>query len=87
MRATNFEVGTMKLGYETNYLKQFEKFGQRKIKHMGKTEKNELEKSHWDHSRSWSQNFGTEQVAKFTEKKDPLNFTINKSMGYQNTLN
>lgn len=54
---------------------------------VNKDDKNELEKSHWDHSRSWSQNFRTEQLTRFTEKKDPASYTKNKYFGYQNTLN
>mmetsp|Transcript_4269 Transcript_4269/g.7225 ORF Transcript_4269/g.7225 Transcript_4269/m.7225 type:complete len:162 (-) Transcript_4269:87-572(-) len=88
MRQTNFAVGTLRAGYETCYGGQFKRFevsGDRKI--IDAKEKNNLERSHWDHSRSWSQNFKTEQLQRFTEKKDPLNFTKNKFMGYQNTLN
>ena len=87
MRQTNFEVGRLTAGYETVYGGHFQKRGQSNLKLVNKEEKNKLEASHWDHSRSWSQNFTTEQFHKFTEKKDPVNFTINKHMGYQNTLN
>jgi hypothetical protein len=37
---------------------------------LSKNDINELEKSHWDHSRSWSLNFQTEKSQKFNEKKD-----------------
>jgi len=37
-------------------------FGKQERKVVGKDEKNKLEASHWDHSRSWSQNFKTEQI-------------------------
>lgn len=56
MRETNFEMGRMNPGYNTNYANQY-KDGitdsyERTI--IGKAEKNKLESSHWDHSRSWS---------------------------------
>ena len=54
---------------------------------MNKDDKNKLEASHWDHSRSWSQNFRTEQLKSFTEKKDPVNFAKNKFQGHQINLN
>ena len=54
---------------------------------MNKDDKNKLEASHWDHSRSWSQNFRTEQLKSFTEKKDPVNFAKNKFHGHQINLN
>ena len=87
MRQTNFEMGRLDPGYQTCYGGQFTRFGPQAANLVTKEEKNHLERSHWDHSRSWSQNFRTEQVQRFTEKKDPENFTKNKFMGYQNTLN
>jgi len=60
MRETNFTVGRLQAGYETNYGGQFVHFGRPELKVVDKAAKNKLEASHWDHSRSWSQNFKTE---------------------------
>ena len=87
MRQTNFEVGRLNAGYDTCYGGQFVGYETKGRKVLNKDDKNKLEASHWDHSRSWSQNFRTEQLKSFTEKKDPVNFSKNKHMGYQNTLN
>ena len=54
---------------------------------MTKEDKNKLEASHWDHSRSYSQNFRTEQKQRFLGKDNKRNFTKDKFFGYQNTLN
>ena len=74
MRQTNFKVGRLNAGYDTNYNGQFVGYGDSKRRIITKNDKNRLEASHWDHSRSWSQNFRTEQLKSFTEKKDPVNF-------------
>ena len=54
MRETNFTVGRLQAGYETNYGGQFAHFGRPELKVVDKAAKNKLEASHWDHSRSWS---------------------------------
>ena len=54
MRQTNFEVGRQKPGYQTCYGEKFLKFKRVQQKTVDKDMKNDLEKSHWDHSRSWS---------------------------------
>jgi hypothetical protein len=74
MRQTNFSVGRLNAGYDTNYNNTFVGYSNTKRKIINKDDKNKLEASHWDHSRSWSQNFRTEQLKSFTEKKDPINF-------------
>ena len=54
MRTTNFEVGLLNGGYTTCYNNQFAgKDGIRRVQ-VTKDDKNRLESSHWDHSRSWS---------------------------------
>jgi len=62
MRTTNFEVGLLNGGYTTCYNNQFNQTGRDVFKRIQvtKEDKNKLESSHWDHSRSWSQNFRTE---------------------------
>lgn len=60
MRTTNFEVGLLNGGYTTNYNNQFSARDPFKRIQVTKEDKNKLESSHWDHSRSWSQNFRTE---------------------------
>ena len=60
MRTTNFETGRHNAGFVTNYRRQFEGKSNDSTIIIDKAEKNKLESSHWDHSRSWSQNFGTE---------------------------
>ena len=89
MRQTNFKVGELKGGYDSCYNRQFVR-NDSALKSrifIGKEAKNALESHHWDHSRSYSQNFTTEQANKFNTKRDDLNFTQNKFFGYQNTLN
>lgn len=89
MRQTNFKVGELKGGYDSCYLRQFvshnDAYKNRFV--VNKETKNVLENHHWDHSRSWSQNFTTEQANKFNMKRDDVSFTQNKFFGYQNTLN
>jgi hypothetical protein len=51
---TNFEVGLLNGGYDTCYGNQFAKRDPFKKITIGKEDKNKLESSHWDHSRSWS---------------------------------
>lgn len=87
MRVTNFKVGRLNPGYDTNYNGQFVAYGDTKRRIVTKNDKNHLEASHWDHSRSWSQNFRTEQKKSFIEKKDPVNFADQKFNGHQNNLN
>ena len=60
MRQTNFEVGSQMQGYDSVYLGQYRNYGRTNLRLVDKESKNQLEKSHWDHSRSWSQNFRTE---------------------------
>ena len=88
MRQTNFKVGELKGVYESCYLRQFvshnDRLKDRKV--VTKEDKNVLEHHHWDHSRSYSQNFTTEQANKFNTKRDDIGFTQNKFKGYQNTL-
>ena len=76
----------MRSGYDSVYLNQFKKKVS-DVKFMNKDEKNKLESSHWDHSRSWSQNFRTEQLQKFKGNANHGAFADNKHFGYQNTLN
>jgi len=54
MRQTNFEVGKQMQGYDSIYLGQFRNYGRTNLRIVDKESKNQLEKSHWDHSRSWS---------------------------------
>jgi len=54
MRHTNFEVGKLHGGYDSCYKQQFFEKRVPNLKHLGKADKNILESSHWDHSRSWS---------------------------------
>jgi len=54
MRHTNFEVGLLHGGYDSSYKQQFFEKPLANLKHLGKAEKNILESSHWDYSRSWS---------------------------------
>lgn len=88
MRQTNFRVGELKAGYQSSYNRSFvakpDAIKNRVV--VDKAMKNVLEHHHWDHSRSWSQNFTTEQANKFNTKRDDASFTQNKYFGYQNTL-
>jgi len=54
MRTTNFEVGLLNGGYTTCYGNQFATRDPFKRIQVTKEDKNKLESSHWDHSRSWS---------------------------------
>ena len=47
MRETNFTVGRLQAGYETNYGGQFAHFGRPELKVVDKAAKNKLEASHW----------------------------------------
>lgn len=87
MRQTNFKVGQLRGGYDSCYSTSFTPKRDSEVKFLSKNDINELEKSHWDHSRSWSLNFQTEKTQKFNEKKDVKSFSQNKFFGYQNTLN
>ena len=49
--------------------------------------RNELEKSHWNHSKSWGKNFAPEAKETFYHKSNALNFAKDKFFGGQNTLN
>lgn len=87
MRKTNFDVGVLPSGFDTSYKGQFARHGNVKRTVIDQKHKDMLEQSHWDHSRSWSENFRTEQFRSFKSKRDPLNFNKDKVFGYQNTLN
>ena len=65
MTQSNFKVGDLKAGYQSSYDRSFVNFRGSNVKHVTKDEKNKLEMSHWDHSRSYSQNFRTEQKFRF----------------------
>jgi len=56
MRQTNFKVGELKGGYDSCYLRQFQRHDSA-LKNrfvVNKETKNVLENHHWDHSRSYS---------------------------------
>ena len=82
-------MGSLKGGFESCYLSHFvshrDKLQDRPV--ITKKDAKALEHHHWDHSRSWSQNFTTEQANKFNAKRDDVRLTQNKFFGYQNTLN
>jgi len=67
MRQTNFNIGRMNAGFETCYNSNFKKTdndsSERYI--LDNNTKNTLERSHWDHSRSWNKNFMSETSTNF----------------------
>jgi len=87
MTQSNFKVGDMKPGFQSCYDRSFIGYKGRNVKHVTMDEKNKLEMSHWDHSRSYSQNFRTEQKYRFKGADNSKNESIDKHFGYQNTLN
>jgi len=79
---TNFKVGRLRPGLISCYNKQFIDYSNPRIVHVNKEDKCRLEASHWDHSRSWSQNFKTENKQRFLGKFNDSSFTENKHFGY-----
>lgn len=82
MRQTNYKFGELNGGFDSVYVKQFEPKQNDDRTIITKQDKNRLEASHWDHSRSWSQNFRTEQLNKFKGERNDKAFTSNKIFGY-----
>ena len=84
MRSTNFKVGQMQNGFESSYNSQFYKEVTAPMNtiFIDKRMRNNLEKSHWDHSRSWRQNFKSEATHTWKPKSDRKNFEMNKTFGY-----
>ena len=71
-------MGSLKGGFESCYLSQFvshnDKLKDRDV--LSKDEMNRRKGKHnWEHSRSWKQNFTTEQANKFNPKRDDVSFT------------
>ena len=82
MRQTNYRFGELNGGHDSVYTKQFSPKRNDDRSIVTKQDKNRLEASHWDHSRSWSQNFRTEQLQKFKGERNDKSFTANKIFGY-----
>ena len=89
MRATNFKVGDQKAGFHSSYASQFRQDPNSKIDRItiDRETQNNLEASHWDHSRSWRKNFKSEANETFKFKSDKKNFSQDRHYTYQNTLN
>jgi len=61
MRQTNFKVGELQTGYDSNYTSMFRKWDERPERiTIDPKMRDNLGKSHWDHSRSWGKNFMSE---------------------------
>ena len=87
MRQTNFNMGYLPAGYQSSYNNSFANYKNDGVHKISKGMINEIEKSHWDHSRSWSVNFNTETGYRFKYRADKNNYSRNKIFGVQNTLN
>ena len=75
MRKTNFIVGDQSVGYDTFYNSQFRTFDdpyERTV--IDKSKVNELQASHWDHSKSWMQEKRSHNLTSFDDKRDPEQF-------------
>jgi len=80
---TNFRVGNLRPSHLSSYNRQFVNLhNDSDVKYVTKDDKNQLEASHWDHSRSYSQNFRTEQKQRFLGKWNGKNYADNKHFGY-----
>lgn len=73
MRQTNFTIGEMKNGFDTMYQSAFKKNegeGSPERIVIDNKARNELERSHWNHSRSWGKNFAPETQETFYAKSN-----------------